>query len=116
MLAACGGEPEAPPTPTLSPQLQVGSDTFTGNCAICHALTPETIIRGPSLHNIANTAATRVDGLSAEAYINQSILQPSDYLVDGFEDIMLTSLAKDLTGEELDAVVAYLLTFDSVDQ
>jgi cytochrome c2 len=65
---------------------------------------------GPSLAGIASRAAGRIEGYSAEEYIEDSILFPKDYLVEGFTDTMPTNFGKDLTSEELNAVVAYLMT------
>ena len=114
LLVGCGGEPEvtALPTPTLSAELQAGFEVYTQHCAICHAITPETVIRGPSFHGMAVTAGTRVEGQDAKTYLYNSIMRPDDFLVDGFENIMPSTLSKTLTGEEIDAVVAYLLTFE----
>ncbi len=112
MLVACGGEPDPTPTATLSAELAAGHTVYQANCAICHALTPETVVRGPSLHGIATRARQRVPGMDARDYLYTSILRPADYLVDGYENIMPTNLGKDLTGEEMDAVVNYLLTFE----
>jgi mono/diheme cytochrome c family protein len=98
--------------PTLSPEMAAGHTVFQSNCAICHALTPDTVVRGPSLYGVATRAPQRVPGMDARDYIYTSILRPGDYVVDGFENIMPTNLAKDLTGEEMDAVVNYLLTFE----
>lgn len=111
LLIGCGTA-SPPPTPTLEPLARAGLAVFTANCAICHALTPETVIRGPSLHGIATRAGTRVAGQDARTYLYSSILHPGDYLVDGFENLMPTTLGKDLTGEELDSVVAFLLTHE----
>ena len=110
-LAACGGETEAaPPTPTLSPQAQLGKQVFSRNCGSCHSTTPDTIIVGPSLAGVATRAETRVDGFDAYTYLITSVMQPDAYLVQGFENLMPNNLSKQLTGEELDAVVAYLQT------
>ncbi|MGB1250564.1 MAG: c-type cytochrome [Candidatus Promineifilaceae bacterium] len=112
-LIACGGE--APPEPTvvvLSAEAQIGKQVFSDNCAICHATAPNTIIRGPSMAGLVARAGERVPNQDARAYIYNSIMRPSDLVVDGFEDVMPSTLAKTLTGEELDAVVSYLLTFD----
>jgi nitric oxide reductase subunit C len=114
-LAACGGsaaEAEAVATPTLAPQLVAGKQVFVTHCGACHSTAEETVIVGPSLAGIATRGNVRVDGLDARTYIYSSVMQPSDYLVDGYEDLMPKDLAKKLTGEELDAVVAYLLTFE----
>ncbi len=61
---------------------------------------------------IASRAANRVAGQDSQRYIYTSILNPDDYLVDGFDNLMPTSLGKQLTGEELDTVVAYLMTLE----
>lgn len=112
-LAACGGaETAAAPEPTLSPQLAAGQKVFIAHCGACHSVEPNTVIVGPSLAGIAATGATRVDGLDARAYVYNSIMQPSDYLVEGYDDLMPQDLAKKLTGEELDSVVAYVLALE----
>jgi mono/diheme cytochrome c family protein len=111
LLAACGdAQLEADPTPTLDPIAALGQDVFKQECAICHTTTPDHVLRGPSLYGIATRAATRLPNTDARSYIYSSILNPGDYLADGFGDIMLNDFGKKLTGEELDAVVAYLLT------
>ena len=60
----------------------------------------------------AEAGATRGDGLDARAYIYNSIMRPSDYLVAGFDDLMPQDLARKLTGEELDSVVVYVLSLN----
>ena len=100
----------APSTPTLDAVQQTGQAVFNLRCAQCHALTPDTVVIGPSLAGIATRAATRVEGYDATAYIEHSILFPRDYLVDGFIDTMPTNFGKELTSEELTGVVAYLMT------
>ncbi|MCB8939784.1 MAG: c-type cytochrome [Ardenticatenaceae bacterium] len=110
-LAACGGRAEAtPPPPTLSPQAQLGKQVFSRDCGACHSTTPDTIIVGPSLAGVATRAETRVDGLDAYTYLLTSVMQPDAYLVEGFDNLMPASLSKQLTGEELDNVIAYLQT------
>ncbi len=110
LLAACGGEPEAPPPPTLSPQAQLGKQVFSRDCGACHSTSPDTIIVGPSLAGVANRAATRVSDQDAYTYLLTSVMQPDAYLVEGYENLMPNNLSKQLTGEELDAVIAYLQT------
>lgn len=111
LLAACGSQPaEPPPTPTLDPVTAKGQQVFVETCGPCHSTQPDTIIVGPSLYGIADRGGSRVDGLDARTYIYSSILRPDGYLVEGYEDLMPKDLGKKLTGEELDSVVAYLLT------
>ena len=113
LLLACDAgpfAPQPPPTPTVDPVVLRGQKVFSQNCASCHAVAPDTIIVGPSLANIATRAASRMDGLEPKPYIELSILNPSAYVVNGFEDAMPSNLGKKLTGEELDDLVTYLLT------
>ena len=110
LLAACSTTSESSATPTLDATQQQGQDVFKLRCAQCHALTPDTVVIGPSLAGIATRAANRMEGYSAEEYLEISILAPKDYLVEGFMDTMPTNFGKDLTSDELSAVVAYLMT------
>ena len=110
ILAACSTTPETSVTPTLDATQQQGQAVFKLRCAQCHALTPDTVVIGPSLAGIATRASTRIQGYSAEEYLEISILSLKEYLVDGFTDTMPTNFGKDLTSDELSAVVAYLMT------
>ena len=110
ILAACSTTPEMSATPTLDAPQQQGQAVFKLRCAQCHALTPDTVVIGPSIAGLATRAASRIEGYSAEEYIEISILSPKEYLVEGFTDTMPTNFGKDLTSDELEAVVAYLMT------
>jgi mono/diheme cytochrome c family protein len=111
ILAACGSNPDpTPPPPTLSPQAQLGKQVFSRDCGACHSTTQDTIIVGPSLAGIASRAGSRIEGQDAYTYLLTSVMQPEAYLVEGFENLMPASLSKQLTGEELDGVIAYLQT------
>ena len=82
-------------------------------CRICHSLDPGLVLIGPSLDGIATRAATRVPGLSAEEYIRQSILDPNAYVVEGFPaGQMLQNFGELLSGEDIDNLVAFLLTLE----
>jgi len=109
LLVACGGDP-AEPTPTLDPVAAAGEIVFQKNCGSCHATAPDTVIVGPSLAGVATRAETRIPGLEARSYILNSIMRPDEFLVDGFENLMPNNFGRKLTGEEIDAVIAYLLT------
>ena len=110
LLTGCGGaETAVPPTPTLSPQAVQGQQVFTRECGSCHSFSPDTIIVGPSLAGVASRAGNRVAGQDAQTYLLTSILRPGDYLVEGFDNLMPGTFGKQLTGENIDALVAYLL-------
>ena len=109
-LAACSTAAKPAPTPTPDPFILQGQAVFNARCATCHALVPDTIIIGPSLYGVATRAETRVEGQSAEEYITMSVLRPGDYVVEGFNNVMITNLAKEVTSEEMNALVAFLMT------
>jgi len=109
-FAACSTAAKPAPTPTPDPFILQGQAVFNARCATCHALVPDTIIIGPSLYGVATRAETRVEGQSAEEYITMSVLRPGDYVVEGFNNVMITNLAKEVTSEEMNALVAFLMT------
>jgi hypothetical protein len=59
---------------------------------------------------ISERAEDRVAELSAEEYIRQSILQPKSFIVEGYNNRMSTVPAMLLSEEEVDDLVAFLLT------
>lgn len=110
---ACGeAEPEPTPTPQLSAEAIAGQEIFARECGACHSIAPDNVVVGPSMAGIATRAETRVEGQDAYAYLLTSVLKPDAYMVDGFENLMPSTLGRTLTGEELDAVIAYLLTLE----
>lgn len=109
-LAACDSL-RPPPTPALSPLEIRGRSVFETYCARCHGTSGETIIVGPSLAGVASRGGSRLEGMAAPAYIRDSILNPKAYTVEGFpEGIMPLDLKDQMSPDDLDAVVAYLLT------
>jgi mono/diheme cytochrome c family protein len=113
LLAGCGGSSAPTATPTIDPQSDagLGVGVFQANCAVCHSIAEGVIVVGPSMAHIATVSATRIDGVSAEDYLRESILYPNQYTVEGFsKGTMRQDFAQVLTSDELDQVVAYLLT------
>ena len=110
-LAGCGDSPPQP-TPALDPAAAKGQQVFKQNCGACHTLSPDTIVVGPSLASVATRASARSPGLGARQYLELSILKPDASIVPGFSDVMPRDFGKKLTGEELDALVAFLLTLE----
>jgi mono/diheme cytochrome c family protein len=108
-LAACSSM-SGNPAPTLTPLEQEGQAVYTLRCAQCHALSPDTVVIGPSLAGVATRADSRVPGYDSQTYLETSILIPEDYLVDGFANTMPTNFGKELTSEEFSALVAFLMT------
>ena len=111
-LTAAGCDVVAPsPTPTLPPLVAQGRQVFDRICVACHTTTPDMIVVGPSLAGIATRAGSRIPGMDAEAYIRDSIVNPSNYTVEGFrEGLMPAAVYESLTPEEYESVVDYLMT------
>jgi mono/diheme cytochrome c family protein len=79
-------------------------------CVTCHSLTPDHVIVGPSLAEVAVRAGSRVSGLDAEAYLHQAITTPDAYVVDGFESGKMPAvLGEILSEQQIDALVDYLM-------
>ena len=58
-----------------------------GTCEICHRIGQKGT-RAPDLAGIGATAAKRKPGMTAKAYLIESLLDPSAYLVEGYPPIM----------------------------
>jgi cytochrome c2 len=109
-LVACSSAVPSP-TPTLLDHESQGQIVFKNYCSNCHSTSSDTVIVGPSLAGIATRGGGRIEGMDAQAYIRDSILNPNAYTVDSFpEGIMPLNMKDALSSEDLDAVVAYLLT------
>lgn len=85
-----------------------GAQVYTEQgCDGCHSLEADAAaMTGPPLHNIGTVADDRTDQSAAE-YIRESIVEPSAYIVEGYEDLMPPY---ELPDDQLDNLVAYLLT------
>jgi nitric oxide reductase subunit C len=94
-----------------------------GACASCHSLAAGTTLVGPSLAGIASTAVSRIlepdyrgAADSTEAYLRESILEPSRQLVPGERyaagerSLMPDTFGQTLSEEQIDDLVAYLAT------
>ncbi|MDL5054077.1 c-type cytochrome [Oscillatoria laete-virens NRMC-F 0139] len=81
-------------------------------CGTCHALEPDVVVVGPSLAGIATRAGTRVPGQSAETYIRNSILNPGEHVVEGFQNVMAQNLGEVLSAEQINQIIAFLMTLE----
>ena len=97
---------------TEDQELAHGRRLFQQHCASCHAVEPDRIVVGPSLAGIAVLAENRLEGLDAEGYLTQAILNPEAYLVAGYPNLMPTNFDRRLRSGELDALVVYLMTLE----
>ncbi len=80
-------------------------------CLTCHSREPDRVLVGPSLAGIADVAATRRPGMSAEEYLRESIVEPDAYVVEGFDPGRMPAVwAEVLTLAEVEALIDYLET------
>ncbi len=100
------------PTPVAADPISRGKAIFMGKgtCAACHKIEGTDAVGavGPELSKIGDVAGTRVAGQTAEQYIEQSIVNPSAYLVPSYADLMTKTFGQTLAPEELQDLVAYL--------
>ena len=96
--------------------VQMGQDLFQNKlgCASCHAGGADQ--RGAKLEGIYNHEVKLVGGqtvLADDAYIRNSILNPSAQIVEGYQPIMPTFKGQ-VTEEQLVALVAYIKSLSGV--
>jgi len=113
-----GPAPEAGPPPTVAPEPAPpaldGAALFRSKgCAICHDGPDSTSPMDgfPDLSAASVWAGTRRDRVDAAAYLAESIAEPWAFRAPGFSAMGPTTQMPglDLTEEEIDAVVTFLL-------
>lgn len=134
LLVACGGGDagsgngaEQPPAEQPVGDAQSGeelynmttiADTGAPGCVTCHSVQPtddplQPSPVGPSHYGLADRAGEYIEGMSAEAYLRESIVAPDAHVVEGYNPgIMYQNYEEDLTDEQIDDLVAYLLTLE----
>jgi nitric oxide reductase subunit C len=123
-LAACGNGAASPPTPEPRGNPENGKALFNQpalangpGCTTCHGLEPGQVIVGPSMAGVAGTAGNTIqkpgykgDAANAADYLRESIAEPDIYAAEGFSTGVMPKNYADLSAQELDDLVAYLLT------
>jgi hypothetical protein len=117
------GDAETPlPGQTSIPGIIEGSDPQAiwqnAGCGACHALEAFDSDRdlGPDLSAIGSVAGDRVDGMSAEAYLIESLLEPTAFIVVDCPqgpcqaDSMPANYGARMSDTQLDILVGFLLS------
>ena len=106
VLAACGGGGDSGGDPAVDAGKALFAESVIGaqaGCSTCHSLKPDDVVVGPSMAGIGS----RGDA----AFIRESILNPNAVLSEGFPaDTMPNVWGDELSDEQVDQLVAYLLT------
>jgi mono/diheme cytochrome c family protein len=103
-LAACGSDGG----PDLSPAAEAGRDVFRSNgCASCHGANGQGGV-GPTFEGLYGREVELDDGSTVtadDAYLRESITDPSAKIVDGYALPMPTN---DLSDDEIDQVISFI--------
>ncbi len=100
-----------PDSPLLTGDGRRGFDIYFSNgCSTCHSGID--ISLGPSHAGIYDIAATRVEGLSAEQYIVQSLQDPDAFIVPGFDSPSTMPTFPELAADEIQFLIAYMKTLE----
>ncbi len=129
LLVACGGDDAdtatEPPATTQAANVgdpergreiwDTGGGVLSDGCSFCHSLDGSETeegnrLLGPSWQGVAGRAGDRVPGLSAGEYLRESIEDPAAFIVEGYSDFMPKGYKILLSGEDIDSLVAFLLT------
>lgn len=85
-------------------------------CLVCHSV-DGSIITGPSWLGLFGEEVSLTDGLTVvadEAYITNSIINPTDQIVAGYENVaMPASFGAVLSEQDLEALVAYIASLST---
>ena len=114
LTAACGGnssESDEANAQAIADGLKIYETGGASQvpCLTCHTLDGTELV-GPSFQGVGERAGTRIDGLSAEEYLRQSIREPHAFLVPGYEATMPTNYPELLSDEDIENVIAFLLS------
>jgi cytochrome c oxidase subunit II len=84
-----------------------GAEVFASNCTSCHSTGVDEKV-GPGLAEVGGRAGSRVNGLSTDEYLEQSLREPKAFIVDGYPDLMPEW--GHLGDDSIDALITYLKT------
>jgi mono/diheme cytochrome c family protein len=109
-----GDSAETPPAALVGDPVH-GEDIFRHGinaappCITCHALAPGGFSLGPVMQGFGERAGSSREGLTAEAYAHESIVDPTVFIVSGFRNIMYPGYGTDLTEQEIADLIAFLM-------
>ncbi len=81
-------------------------------CGVCHRVGAANGI-APAFAGIADAAPDRRPPLTAAAYIYESIVHPTAFVLEGYSGAMPQNYAEIVTDVEIGDIIAYLLSADA---
>ncbi|MCS7039420.1 MAG: cytochrome c oxidase subunit II [Anaerolineae bacterium] len=104
--------PEGEEAPAEDPVALGQRLATSAGCIACHSLDGSALV-GPTWKGIFGKTETMADGSTVvvdEAYLHESIVNPSAKLVAGFQDLMPKNYGDILTEAEINALIEYIKT------
>lgn len=97
---------------TVDQLVSAGEEIFegAGGCTACHGLgtrAPTLLTASAGTGPIGARCSERVEGMTCEAYLHESLVNPGAHVVDGFAPIM-QDMSRTLSGAQIWALVAFL--------
>lgn len=97
------------PLSTVRMDPDEGRQIFERRCATCHSASDgQPSPFGPPLAHIGQQAATRKEGLTAEEYLLESVVNPAAFQPPGVPGVMPANVANDLRQDQVLSLVAFL--------
>ncbi len=109
-ISKTAGEADAEMAKLPQGNLKKGETLFTvSGCIGCHAQEKDKKLVGPSFYGVYTRAAERKPGYSAKAYIYESIVNPNEFVVQGFQpNLMTQTFAKSLNQQNMADLLAWI--------
>jgi mono/diheme cytochrome c family protein len=97
------------PDPALAPER--GQSLFVSQCAACHAVDGSGRSAGPDIKGMAERVEAVFPGRDLVDYMHESIVDIHAYVPDGYHgDVMPANYAETLSEQQIDDLVAYMMS------
>ncbi len=110
VVVKAASEAEAELAKLPAGNVKKGETQFTlSGCIGCHSQEKDKKLVGPSFYGVFTRAPERKPGYSAKAYLYESIVNPNEYIVPGFQpNLMTQTFAKTLSQQNMADLLAWI--------